>query len=173
LKPQVFITAASDLVAGHVFSYRASMDRLSQRSAGAGQILGFEDGREIVHVRLFDRVPDGLRVFIGHVPIAFSALQRSAARLIAPAETPSDWAESYAVWIERRDRGEVAAFDQSLADVARRAIEAVTESMDAVAPGSVTLRWAFPKRGASGGFNIIEAAIVSPGEPDVLRHRAS
>ena len=173
MRGQILISAADDLIAGYIFSYRARFGARDRVQAGAGQILGFEDSREVVHVRLFDRVPEGLRVLIGHVPISFSALRRSGARFIAAADAPTDWTESHTLWLKRRSCGEVAAFDQPLAEVARRALETVTESMDAVAPSSVTLRWAFPKRGASGGFNIIEAAIVSPGEADVLRDRVN
>jgi hypothetical protein len=164
-----FIGRSEELAPGIIFSYRApeSSDS-SPRKAAAGQILGLEGDRGIVHVRLFDRVDEGLRVFIGHVPVAFDALCRSAARIVAEAAAPEDWRETYQAWSERRAHGDVAAFDMPLDEVAKRALEAVTESMDAVAPGSVTLRWVFPKRGASGGFNIIEAAIVLPGSADAI-----
>ena len=166
------IATVADLVVGQIFTFGPSASlRIAKRAVG--QILGVEDDPAIVHVRLFERTGDELRVFIGHLPIAFVALQGSSARVLAVGAAPQDWEETRQNWSERRQRGEVAAFDMRLAEIVERALEAVTDSVDAVAPESVTLRWVFPKRGASGGFNIIEAAIVSASGPDAVIEEAA
>ena len=152
---------------GQIFTFSASRSPGTPRRT-VGQVLGFEEDRAIVHIRLFERTGDVLRVFIGHVPIAFGAFRDSVARILSVGNTPQDWEATKQDWNERRLRGEVAAFDMPLSEVVERAMEAVTDSVDAVAPESVTLRWVFPKRGASGGFNIIEAAIMSAGGVDAV-----
>lgn len=161
-----------ELQPGVFFTYRRSWPwRLFRRDAGLGQVVGVDEARGVLHVRVF-WVPDeeddaeGLDlVAIGHLPIHMSSFVRSAPRVVELRRhpVPDDCRPHVDAWERRSEAGEGAAFGLPLWE----AVEAVLETVSA-GPGPelgrVLVQSAYPKRDARGRWTVLEvAAVERPG----------
>jgi hypothetical protein len=161
-----------DLKPGMFFVYRGPRRWLFFPSAGAGQIIGLEPQHGVVHVRLYWPAAanageeERLEVTVGHLPILWSCFEGSLRELMDVGPVPVDARPSLLAWRERRARGEVGAFDVPLWRALRYAWETLLDSHGleashepaAPSPETVVIEWAFPKRGATGDFNVVEVS---------------
>lgn len=155
----------TDLEPGLYFTYRRRRwFWFRSRAAGLGQIVGLDLEKGVVHLRIFWTPGDENEqrerldlVAIGHLPIVFSQFMASSPEAIEKHAVPSDCWNSISTWRERHKNGEVGAFSVPLWEAVELTWETALES----GQGSVDdlfIETAFPKRGPSGDFNVLEVA---------------
>ena len=142
-----------EIVAGHLFTY-SEKRRFLRRQLGAGQVLGTEDGYDIVFVRIFDVSGDALTPIIGFVPLTIAAFDASEAQVVKWLSLPDDWETLRNEWRTMWRSGEAGVFSLPLREITRDTFETVDQLSD----GSV-IDLAFPKRSESGRFDTISAYV--------------
>jgi hypothetical protein len=143
------------IVPGQMFTYREK-SRIFRRRSGAGQVLGGEDGYNILFVRIFDVSGDDLKPFIGLLPLTLGAYEASRIEIVKRLPLPDDWERLRDEWRTKWRAGEAGAFTRPLREVTRDTLETVDHLRD----GGV-IELAFPKRSASGEFDTIQAFVRS------------
>jgi len=155
----------TDLEIGLYFTYRRRRWLLFRsRTAGLGQIIGLDQEEGVVHVRIFWTPADegdlreGLDlVAVGHLPIVFSKFLASSPEAVEKHPVPQDCRSSIAAWRARHAQGEVGAFSVPLWEAVNLIWETALESGNGSAE-DLFIETAFPKRGPSGGFTVLEVA---------------
>jgi hypothetical protein len=157
----------ADLEPGLYFTYRRRRWFLFRsRAAGLAQIVGLDLEEGVVHLRIFwtpeneDDPREGLDlVAVGHLPIVLSQFMASSPEAVEKHPVPSDCWNAISAWRERHKKGEVGAFSVPLWEAGELTWESALESVGG-SPDDLFIETAFPKRGSTGGFNVLEVAAV-------------
>jgi hypothetical protein len=141
------------IVPGQLFTYQ-ERSRFLRRRSGAGQVLGSENGHDIVFVRIFDTSGDTLTPIIGFLPISTRAFAASRIEMVKRVPLPDDWEALRDEWRSEWRAGEAGVFSRPLREVTRDTLATVHDLRE----GGV-IELAFPKRSASGEFDAIKAFV--------------
>lgn len=149
----------ADLTSGLLFLYRGPRRYGIWTTTAIGQVLGIEPEHGVVHVRTFAESPEdesSLDVDIAHLPILYSAFERSVIELLQERDSPDDWWSSLHAWRNRRREGTAGAFKVPLWKAERMAWESANEEGNEDFRKTFFIEYAFPKPGPSGGMDTVE-----------------
>ena len=152
-----------DLSSGLLFLYRGPRKYGVLTTSALGQVLGIEPEHGVVHVRTYAESQgdeSSLDVDIAHLPILFSAFERSVIELLQQRDSPDDWWNSLHSWRTRHREGAAGAFKVPLWKAERMAWESAKEERKKDLRKTSFIEYAFPKPGPSGVMDTVEVLCV-------------
>lgn len=128
-------------------------------TVGAGRVLADEPEFGVVHLEILRLGrSEGVEVDICHIPVLWSAWDRSGVEYSSAARTMDVPTERIAEWRARHRRGEVGAFSHRVwksVSMAWEVVPALRKNED-----WPVLAYAYPSRRREGGFTGVEVALA-------------
>lgn len=146
---------------GTVFTYYGPRrGLLRRRGIAAGVVVAVDQAKGIVHVRTMRGQGDAVTTDIGHIPILWSAFERSLDVLGEKApQAADDAAADVAQWRLRHSRGEVGAFSCLLWEAERRAWESMPAEDRKQDRDRLYIAYAYPTRDEKGSYSVVEVGV--------------
>jgi hypothetical protein len=133
---------------------------LRRRGIAAGVVVAIDQALGIVHVRTMRPKGDGVVTDIGHIPIVWSALERSLDTIGERVPQIADDAmREVDAWRRRHGAGDVGAFSCSLWEAEGMAWEAVPAAEKELGRDRLYIAYAYPKRDSDGGYGGVEVGV--------------
>jgi hypothetical protein len=146
---------------GTVFTYYGPpRGLLRRRGVAPGVIVGTDQAIGVVHVRTLRGQGEAVTTDIGHIPIQWSAFERSLHMLAEKVpQVADDASQEVARWRQRHARGEVAAFSCVLWEAERQAWESVPAEDRQQGRDRLYIAYAYPRRDEQGSYRSVEVGV--------------
>ena len=133
---------------------------LRRRGIAFGVVVGVDEAIGIVHVRTMRTHGDTTTTDIGHIPILWSAFERSLHVVGGKAaHVADDAAQEVARWRERHARAEVGAFSCALWEAEEMTWQTVPAAEKQLGRNRLYIAYACPKPGPSGRYSTVEVGV--------------
>lgn len=133
---------------------------LRRRGIASGVVVGVDQAKGIVHVRTMRARGDAVTTDIGHIPILWSAFERSLHVLGEKVpQAADDAAADVALWRQRHARGEVGAFSCVLWEAERMAWESMPADDRQQDRDRLYIAYAYPTPDEQGSYRTVEVGV--------------